>query len=174
MIAFNLKRGLTMINYANTIWHIIINTAIVGGVYFFLINIWRVTPSIGDYLILFLFIFCIRVFVEIIYDNIKAFSSKHLNQTLLNNVIALIEFKGSYRGFYQVWGLITLCVLAFHILLILPFYSLLSKIRFLSWFVSGFLFCLLSHNLFILVLNYYLVDFCYNLFSNVIISLIVF
>ncbi|MDE9431039.1 hypothetical protein KKI95_10545 [Xenorhabdus bovienii] len=159
MIALNLKRGLTMISYANAIWHIIINIAIVGGIYFFLINIWGGTPFIGDYLILFLFIFCIRISVEIIYDNIKAFSSKHLNQTLLNNVIALIEFKGSYRGFYQVWGLITLCVLAFHILLILPFYSLLSKIRFLSWFVSSFLFCLLSHNVVILVLNYYPVYF---------------
>ncbi|MDE1473309.1 DUF6347 domain-containing protein [Xenorhabdus bovienii] len=159
MIALNLKRGLTMISYANAIWHIIINIAIVGGIYFFLINIWGGTPFISDYLILFLFIFCIRISVEIIYDNIKAFSSKHLNQTLLNNVIALIEFKGSYRGFYQVWGLITLCVLAFHILLILPFYSLLSKIRFLSWFVSSFLFCLLSHNVVILVLNYYPVYF---------------
>ncbi|MDE9516868.1 hypothetical protein KKJ17_03685 [Xenorhabdus bovienii] len=92
MIALNLKRGLTMISYANAIWHIIINIniAIVGGIYFFLINIWGGTPFISDYLILFLFIFCIRISVEIIYDNIKAFSSKHLNQTLLYNVIALI------------------------------------------------------------------------------------
>ncbi|CDH34283.1 hypothetical protein KKJ06_04945 [Xenorhabdus bovienii] len=159
MIAFNLQRGLTMINYANAFWCIAIDTAIVSGIYFFLMNISRVTSSIGDYLILLLFVSCIKIYVEIIYDNIKAFSSKHLNQTLLNNVMALIEVKGSYRGFYQVWGLITLYILAFNILLILPFYSLLSKIRFLSWFVSGFLLCLFSHNVVILVLNYYPVVF---------------
>ncbi|CBJ82078.1 hypothetical protein; putative membrane protein [Xenorhabdus bovienii SS-2004] len=115
-----------MINYANSFWCKAINIAIVGVIYFFLMNISRVASSIGDYLIFFLFFSCIQISVEIIYDNINSFSSKYLNQTLLNNVMALIEVKGNYRGFYQLWGLITSmywCFIFYKYYLFTPYYQ---------------------------------------------------
>ncbi len=114
-----------MINSNSAIARIFFDMAIISGISLFLMKIWRFSSSVSVFLALFLFVFFIRFSLEMIYSVINILSSKYIGRILLNNVIALIDFKKSYRNIFRKWGLIIFYTLMFNVLSILPFYFLL-------------------------------------------------